>query len=58
MFEAVGGSTKTPDKNFTFESFIEETLNKSSIEELLERVEKRARGKENTHCVILIGNVS
>ena len=52
MFEAVGGSTKTPDKNFTFESFIEETLNKSSIEELLRRVEERARGKKNTHCVI------
>ena len=52
MFEAVGGSTKNPHKNFTFESFVEENLNKSSIEELLRRVEERARGKKNTHCVI------
>ena len=58
MFEAVGGSYNPPNKNVTFESFVEENLNKSSIEELLERVEKRARGKENFHFVILITNVS
>ena len=48
VYDAMDGGTRKGvfNQNVTFESFQEENLNKTSIEEILERVQKSARGKK------------
>ena len=48
MFVELGGGTHkgVTNQNYTFESFDQDTLNKSIIEGILKRVEEKARGKK------------